>query len=200
MSAWPCRGRVDAVGQPEAHLAAGGGGGEGAVQRDEDGVEFAGQLARDGDLRVEVDAPRFAVGWGGQQERLHHDEARVQLVAHVGEDGAVVAFVGFGGCGIVAVVAPPRVVDADHNRNPRRLEIEAVALPAGAQILDAVAADAAIEEAHALLRVFRGEPCGCHRGVAVAQLVVVYAAAARVGDAVALKKNDCVIFNNGCHW
>jgi hypothetical protein len=53
---------MNAVRQPESRFATRGGFGEETVQRYVDCVELPRQLARHGDLRVKVHAPRLTVG------------------------------------------------------------------------------------------------------------------------------------------
>ena len=107
---------------------------------------------------------------------------------------AVVGFVYFQRAVVIVLVLVPVVVDADEDAQHVRLEIEAIGLPALGELIDLVAADAAVEDFEMVVGMIDQQLGGGEPGVAVAEGglrvgggVVLFAAG--VGDRIALEQD-----------
>ena len=106
----------------------------------------------------------------------------------------VIGFVFFQRAVVFAVVLVPVVVDADQDAQHVRLEVETVGLPALVELIDFVAADAAVEDLQIVIGVSGQQLGGGEPGVAAAEGLLrvrggVVAFAAGVGDRVALEQD-----------
>ena len=110
------------------------------------------------------------------------------------DERAVVGLVLFERAVVAVLELVPEVVDADENAQHVGLEVEAIGLPAFGELIDLVAADAAVEDLQLIVRVIDqqlrgGEPgvAAAECGLRVGQRVVLLAAG--VGDRIALEQN-----------
>ena len=124
MRACPAGAGVNAVASPVGGGGLGGHLGEEAVEGEQLRVEFDGEFADDVDLGVEILTPGMAVLRDVQQERLQQDDAGIEFLADLVQDGAVVFLEGRSGGGAVVVVAAPDVIDSDENGDDGGLERE----------------------------------------------------------------------------
>src|SRR5690606_26854660 len=113
----------------------------------------------DSDLGFQIGPPRLLPLADRQYERVaQHDANAGDAFERPVEQAAVLALEHGGGCRVVIIEGTPRIVDADHNRHPGRLHLNALHIPTLEQVLIAVAADALIAKSDAALLIPGVEP------------------------------------------
>src|SRR5207249_4112689 len=144
---------------------------------------------------VEFGEPAIVHGAAAQHERLEHDEPGArQGTPGVIEQGGVLVLVVLDGAGVAAAQLVPEIVDADQDAQHVGREGHSVRRPARRQVGHLVAADAAIVEPQAAIRVRRERGRCDEQWVARAQCTgrvrVGHAPVpAGVGDRVALEED-----------
>src|SRR5699024_1209910 len=113
-----------------------------------------------------------------QQERLDENHPADARALCPGEYVPVGLLVGLDRRRIIAVVAAPGIVDADHHRQHIGGVLQHVPLPPQLQVCDPIAADSGVDD------LLAGQLLGDQRHVSVAEAGVVLAVPVRVGDRI----------------
>jgi hypothetical protein len=201
-------GGVDSVAGPVFGFGAGGDGVvEHGLEGDPEGLVFLRDFFGGGAELVELGEPGVFDGSAAKGEGFADDDGGVgELLFGVFDEGVETIAVGGDGAVVLAVHFVPHVVDADEDGEDGGLEVEGVFLPAGLELGDFVSADAAVEDLEVEAGVGPEEIAADKEGVAASEgslvvgLVCFLAAAAGVGDGVALEEDDVAFFEGGLCW
>lgn len=201
-------GGVDAVAGPVFGFGAGGDSVvEHRLEGDPEGVVLLRDFFGGGAELVELGEPGVFDGSAAEGEGFADDDGGVgKVLFSVLDEGVETIAVGGDGAVIFTVHLVPHVVHADEDGEDGGLEIESVLLPAGLELGDFVAANAAVEDLEVEAGVGAEEIAADEEGIAASEgalvvgLVGFLAAAAGVGDGVALEEDDVAFFEGGLCW
>src|ERR1700730_9621067 len=115
-----CGSRMYTVAGPERWLALGSSLSKQAIERDIKGINLACQPTHDSYFGIEVFAPPIMISAYRQHKRLTEDQVHLQHRRNALQQSAIVSFVAISGSGVVPVVASPRIVNTDEQREPGR--------------------------------------------------------------------------------
>src|SRR3989442_10231935 len=165
------------------------------LERDEGRSRMAGDALGRGATLVEFGEPAIVHRAAVQHERLeHHDPRARQGSPGVIEQGRVLVLVVLDGAGIAVAQLVPEVVHADQDAQHVRRQGHSVGGPAGCEVRDLVAADAAIVEPQRAIGMCRERGRGDEQWVARAEgarrvRLGGGAVPTGVGDGVALEED-----------
>jgi len=137
---------VDAIAGPVLGFGAGGDGFvEYGLEGNPEGVVLLSDLFGGGTAMVEFRKPIVLDGTAAESEGFADDDGGVgEVLFGVFDEGVETIAVAFDGAIVLATHLVPHVVDSNEDAEDGGLEVEGVLLPAGLELGDFVAADAAV--------------------------------------------------------